>query len=166
MTAGKSQTAEAAGLFYYLNRTGYNGLCRFNRSGHFNVPFGRHPTLTYKYDFRDYVEVFAGWQFSNLHFNELELADDDFVYADPPYDVEFTKYSKDGFDWNDQLATAEWLSKHKGPVILSNQATKRIVQEYKRLGFSVRTLDAPRKISCTGDRKPAVEVLAIRNLPV
>ncbi len=166
LTAGKSQTAEAAGLFYYLNRTGYNGLCRFNRSGHFNVPFGRHPTLTYKYDFRDYVEVFAGWEFSNLHFNELELADDDFVYADPPYDVEFTKYSKDGFDWNDQLATAEWLSRHKGPVILSNQATTRIVQEYKRLGFSVRTLDAPRKISCTGDRKPAVEVLAIRNLPV
>ena len=25
---------------------------------------------------------------------------------------------------------------------------------------------APRKISCTGDRSPAVEVLAIRNLPV
>ena len=99
-------------------------------------------------------------------FSELELADDDFVYADPPYDVEFTKYSKEGFGWDDQLATAEWLSRHKGPVILSNQATKRIVQEYKRLGFTVRTLDAPRKISCTGDRKPAVEVLAIRNLPV
>ena len=110
--------------------------------------------------------MFAEWEFSNRHFSELELTDDDFVYADPPYDVEFTKYSKDGFDWNDQVATAEWLSKHKGPVILSNQATKRIIAEYKRLGFTVRTLDAPRKISCTGDRRPAVEVLAIRNLPV
>ena len=36
-------TAEAAALFYYLNRTGYNGLCRFNSSGGFNVPFGRKP---------------------------------------------------------------------------------------------------------------------------
>jgi DNA adenine methylase len=165
LTAGQQQSAEAAGLFYYLNRTGYNGLCRFNRSGHFNVPFGRHPRLNYKYDFTEFRAVFAGWTFLNRHFREVPLEAADFVYADPPYDVEFTKYSKDGFSWEDQLDAAEWLSKHQGPVILSNQATKRIVDEYKRLGFVIRTLDAPRKISCTGDRSPAVEVLAIRNLP-
>ena len=39
---GRESSAEAAALFYYLNRTGYNGLCRFNRQGRFNVPFGRH----------------------------------------------------------------------------------------------------------------------------
>ena len=60
----------------------------------------------------------------------------------------------------------QWLSKHKGPVILSNQATKRIKDEYTRLGFALKEFEAPRKISCTGDRRPAVEVLAIRNLPV
>ena len=163
---GQSNTAEAAGLFYYLNRTGYNGLCRFNASGGFNVPFGRHPKITYRYEFPEYVEAFRNWTFSNLHFSELKLKKDDFVYADPPYDVEFTKYSKGGFSWDDQLAAAEWLSKHEGPVILSNQATKRIKDEYKRLGFKVRELDAPRKISCTGDRRPAVEVLAMRNLPI
>src|SRR2546422_10694311 len=32
LRAGKGRTKEAASLFYYLNRTGYNGLCRFNRS--------------------------------------------------------------------------------------------------------------------------------------
>jgi DNA adenine methylase len=165
LTAGKQDTPEAAGLFYYLNRTGYNGLCRFNRSGRFNVPFGQHPTLNYKYDFTEFKAVFADWTFMNTHFKQVPLEPTDFVYADPPYDVEFTKYSKDGFSWDDQLEAAEWLSKHEGPVILSNQATKRIMDEYKRLGFTVRTLDAPRKISCTGDRSPAVEVLAIRNLP-
>jgi DNA adenine methylase len=166
LAAGDHQTEEAAGLFYYLNRTGYNGLCRFNRGGGFNVPFGRHPSLTYKTDFTEYVDVFAEWEFTNVHFSQLKLESDDFVYADPPYDVEFTKYSKDGFNWDDQLAAAEWLSKHKGPVILSNQATRRIKDAYKRLGFSIQELHAPRKISCTGDRKPAVEVLAIRNLPL
>lgn len=165
LTAGKQDTPEAAGLFYYLNRTGYNGLCRFNRSGRFNVPFGQHPTLNYKYDFTEFKAVFADWTFMNTHFKQVPIEPTDFVYADPPYDVEFTKYSKDGFSWQDQLEAAEWLSKHEGPVILSNQATKRIMDEYKRLGFAVRTLDAPRKISCTGDRSPAVEVLAIRNLP-
>jgi len=162
---GAEKSIEAAGLFYYLNRTGYNGLCRFNSSGEFNVPFGRHPQITYKYDFSEYVEVFKRWQFRNVHFSELKLDAEDFVYADPPYDVEFTKYSKGGFSWKEQVETAEWLSKHNGPVILSNQATDRIMKEYRRLGYAVRTLDAPRKISCTGDRSPAVEVLAIRNLP-
>ena len=165
LTGGKQNSAEAAGLFYYLNRTGYNGLCRFNRSGHFNVPFGQHPKLNYKYHFTEFKTVFADWAFSNRHFKDVSLEPTDFVYADPPYDVEFTKYSKDGFSWDDQLEAAEWLSKHRGPVILSNQATKRIVAEYRRLGFVIRRLDAPRKISCTGDRSPAVEVLAIRNLP-
>ena len=61
--------------------------------------------------------------------------------------MEFTGYSKDGFSWDDQLATAEWLSKHPGPVILSNQATERIEAEYKRLGFTLLRLEAPRKIS-------------------
>ena len=29
-------------LFLYMNRHGYNGLCRYNQSGGFNVPFGRY----------------------------------------------------------------------------------------------------------------------------
>ena len=105
-------------------------------------------------------------EYRQLEEQKEKLEPSDFVYADPPYDVEITKYSKDGFTWDDQLATAEWLSKHKGPVILSNQATTRILNEYKRLGFALKTFEAPRKISCTGDRSPATEVLAIRNLPV
>src|SRR5699024_10998279 len=36
LRAGEGDGAEAAGLFYFLNRTGYNGLCRFNRAGRFN----------------------------------------------------------------------------------------------------------------------------------
>jgi len=167
LSHGKPDSAEAAALFYYLNRTGYNGLCRFNRDGGFNVPFGRHSKLNYKYDFTEYQAVFADWTFTNTHFRDVPLEPADFVYADPPYDVEFTKYSKDGFSWDDQVEAAEWLAKHPGPVILSNQATKRIKDEYRRLGFTLITFDtAPRRISCTGDRRPAIEVLAIRNLPV
>lgn len=33
-------------LFLYLNRFGYNGLCRYNLRGEFNVPFGRYKNLT------------------------------------------------------------------------------------------------------------------------
>lgn len=164
LEAGQDESAEAAALFYYLNRTGYNGLCRFNRSGGFNVPFGRYARLAYKSEFLEYRPVFKGWKFTNNHFLDVALAPEDFVYADPPYDVEFTNYSKDGFTWDDQVQAAEWLSKHPGPVVLSNQATKRILELYADLGYERILLEAPRRISCTGDRTPAPEVLAIRNL--
>lgn len=160
---GKAASREAAALFYYLNRTGYNGLCRFNRKGGFNVPFGRYTSITYTRDFTPYCECFSDWDFVNSDFEAVPLAPDDFVYADPPYDVEFTSYAKEGFGWEDQVRTVEWLAKHPGPVVLSNQATERIVKLYKRLGFRLTFLQAPRMISCTGDRTPAREVLAIKN---
>jgi len=158
------ETVEAACLFYYLNRTGYNGLCRVNASGRFNVPYGQYKTITYRKDFLEFKGVFANWEFTSSDFEQVPLQPDDFVYADPPYDVEFTAYSKGGFGWRDQERTARWLARHDGPVILSNQATKRIKELYGDLGYQLRFLEAPRRISCTGDRTPAQEVLAIRNL--
>ena len=109
--------------------------------------------------------AFAHWKFTNVHFEKIALQPDDFVYADPPYDVEFRQYSKGGFGWEEQEHTAYWLAQHHGPVILSNQATPRIGKLYRQLGCGLRFLQAPRKISCNGDRTPAKEVLAIRNLP-
>jgi len=163
---GKAAGKEAASLFYYLNRTGYNGLCRFNSKDEFNVPFGRYKTITYKTDFTEYVSAFAQWDFTHVGFDKLPLETNDFIYADPPYDVPFTQYSKENFDWNDQVRLAERLARHRGPVVLSNQATARIQHLYKDLGYKVAILRAPRMISCTGDRTPAQEVLATRNLSV
>ncbi|HXJ57763.1 MAG TPA: Dam family site-specific DNA-(adenine-N6)-methyltransferase, partial [Verrucomicrobiae bacterium] len=48
---GRSDSQEAAELFYYLNRTGFNGLCRFNQDGEFNVPFGSYERINYTFDF-------------------------------------------------------------------------------------------------------------------
>ena len=158
-----ADSKEAASIFYYLNRTCYNGLCRFNSKGEFNVPFGRYKKLIYKTDFTEYASAFAQWDFTCVDFEKLSLRHDDFVYADPPYDVQFTSYSKENFDWDDQVRLAEWLARHPGPVVLSNQATDRIRKLYEDLGYTVRTLTAPRMINSTGDRTPANEVLAIRN---
>jgi DNA adenine methylase len=164
LSQDQARSAEAAALFYYLNRTGYNGLCRFNQQGQFNVPFGRYKRITYSTDFTPYRKIFAGWDFVSADFAAIPLEPDDFVYADPPYDVEFTSYAKEGFGWEDQVRAAERLARHRGPVVLSNQATKRIVKLYKSLGFTLQFLSAPRMISCTGDRTPAREVLALKNV--
>ena len=161
---GGAESKEAAALFYYLNRTCYNGLCRFNSSGAFNVPFGRYKRINYERDFGDYCRILSTWNFSVGDFEHIPIEAGDFLYADPPYDVEFRSYSKEGFNWDDQIRLAEWLAKHRGPTVLSNQATDRILRLYKKLGFRLRLVDAPRMINCTGDRSPAREVLATRDI--
>jgi DNA adenine methylase len=161
---GQHESREAAALFYYLNRTGYNGLCRFNSHGEFNVPLGRYTRIAYITDFNAYRSLLASWEFCLGDFEGLPIVPDDFIYADPPYDVEFTKYAKEGFGWEDQVRTARWLARHQGPVVLVNQATKRICALYRDLGFRIEFVSAPRRISCSGDRTPAREVVALRNL--
>src|SRR6266705_3986769 len=106
----------------------------------------------------DLRQAFARWDFISMDFDKVPIEKGDFVYADPPYDVEFTQYSKEGFGWDDQVRLVDSLSAHSGPVVLSNQATGRIVRLYEAAGFKLLFVQAPRRISCTGDRTPAREV--------
>lgn len=161
---GGAASAEAAQLFYFLNRTGYNGLCRFNSQGDYNVPFGRYQSIAYRTDFEAHRQLFQGWKFQAVDFQRIDLQPGDFVYADPPYVDSFDDYSAGGFSWHDQRRTAEWLAAHDGPVVLTNQATPRIEALYLGLGYDLTFLDAPRRISRTGDRTPSREILATRNL--
>ncbi|MFY9447745.1 MAG: Dam family site-specific DNA-(adenine-N6)-methyltransferase [Dethiobacteria bacterium] len=161
---GKEASPEAAMLFYYLNRTGYNGLCRFNRKGEFNVPFGRYKKINYVEDFSPYAAVLKKWTLLCGDFEKIPLHPEDFIYADPPYDVEFRQYAQTGFEWEDQVRLARWLARHPGPVLASNQATDRIVKLYRELGFMIKFLNGPRMISCTGDRTPAREILALKGI--
>ena len=164
IASGGSDSPEAAALFYFLNRTGFNGLCRFNRSGEFNVPFGRYDRIAYRRDFLRYRDTLADWVFTSTDIEAVPFDPGDFVYADPPYDVAFTHYARGAFGWKDQERTAVRLASHPGPVILVNQATPRIEKLYRKLGYAVKFVSGPRRISCKGDRTPAREILASRNL--
>jgi DNA adenine methylase len=166
LAEGRGRTREAASLFYFLNRTGYNGLCRFNRRGEFNVPYGRYTRIAYRRDFGPYRDALAGWAFRAGDFARVPLDADDFVYADPPYDVPFTAYARGGFTWADQVRAAQRFARHPGPVVLVNQATARITDLYGACGFELEFLHAPRRISCSGDRTPVLEVIATRNLHI
>lgn len=156
---------EAALLFYYLNRTGFNGLCRFNRKGEYNVPFGRYKTITYRQNFADYQATMEGWTFPVGDFGRLQPPANAFVYADPPYvATEFTAYDGNPFTWADQMRLLTFLVRHPGPVVASNRADPALVDCYRAAGFNVQQLEAPRRISCTGDRSPVLEMLASRNI--
>lgn len=157
---------QAAALFYYMNRTGFNGLCRFNKKGKYNVPMGRYKTINYKQDFSEYAPIFKNWEFTSGNFADMTIQSNDFIYADPPYDKTFTQYAGNVFDWAEQERLALWLVKQNVPVIASNAATVNIIELYGDLGFKLDFLKVRRKISCDGNREFVQEMLAtINQLP-
>lgn len=161
---GDADSHLGASLFYYLNRTGYNGLIRFNKSGLYNVPFGRYKQINYKREFPEIKERVSGWKFLCGDYSKVRINKSDFVYLDPPYDVEFTGYSGNKFDWAEQVRVVEHYKKYSCPIVISNQATERIKKLYEEYGYKVILIDAPRRISCDGNREQAQEVLAVRNM--
>lgn len=166
ISTGERETREAASLFYYLNRTAFNGLCRFNASGQFNVPYGRYASIGYRYHFPEHRAALRPWRLQNGDFTELVVDDEsDWLYVDPPYDVAFTGYAEEGFRWRDQERLLNWLSLFSCPVILSNQATERIIALYHAADYRVYRIPVRRKINSAGDKRgPVDEVLAFRGL--
>ena len=157
-----------AKAFYYLNRTCFNGLCRFNLKGEFNVGWGKYKDPILNHDFSIYKEVFKNWEFFNSPYSDtlaktFDLNRSFFIYADPPYDAGFTSYSG-SFTWDDQVKLATALAELNCPVVISNKATDRVLDLYTSLGFHNEIISVRRRISCNGDRTPVDEVLASKNM--
>ena len=79
--------------FYFLMKTGFNGVYRENSKGHFNVPFGRKEKIIIDEKYLMNVsKMIRKVRFYNLPFevfldkmNKKGILDDSFVYCDPPY---------------------------------------------------------------------------------
>ncbi|WP_279026859.1 Dam family site-specific DNA-(adenine-N6)-methyltransferase [Gibbsiella quercinecans] len=159
-----------ASLFLYLNRHCFNGLCRYNRAGDFNVPYGRYKKPYFPEDeIRAFAEKAKRATFICADFHEtLRLVrSGDVVYCDPPYLPEkgkdaFTKYHSGEFGKREHLSlavNARRIGQSGIPVVISNSIRAAEINLYH--GFDVAVIDAPRSIGASGDSaKTAREVLA------
>lgn len=160
-----------AALFLYLNRHGYNGLCRYNRKGQFNVPFGQFSRVLFPekamamfYE-KSQRAVFSTHDYAEC-LNKAETGD--IIYCDPPYvpltlTAKFTQYTSKSFLRTDQetLATLAQETALRGiPVLISNHATPTTLALYQRA--EITQFSVPRFISRnTAKRVPAEELLAL-----
>lgn len=157
------KTLEIAQIFWRLNRWGFNGLCRFNQAGLYNVPYGDNKSPKVR-DLSSYHHLIKNWTFHLGDFEELEIKEGDFLFCDPPYDAAFQQYSGISFDFNEQQRLVSWLSLQDKPTILMNHATPRIIELYRDFGYTLISLKAPRVISCRAEsRKDREEILAFKN---
>jgi len=162
-----------AALFLYLNKHGYNGLCRYNSSGGFNVPFGKYKKVSFPEKYLlEFTEKCTGTTFVVQDFEaSFAMAKlGDVIYCDPPYvplnaSNSSFRYVEKIFSLAQQekLAQLAEISADKGiPVLISNHLTdftSEIYKNAKLTKFSVQ-----RSISCKGDkREKAKEVLALFN---
>lgn len=99
-------------LYYYINKTAYSGMIRYNARGEFNVPFGRYKHLNTKSVTLLHSKLLQQAQIYNTDYKDIfDMCEpDDFVFLDPPYDCTFSDYGnekyKEGFneDSHRQLA--------------------------------------------------------------
>jgi DNA adenine methylase len=158
-------------LFVYLNRHCFNGLCRYNSKGGFNVPFGRYSKPAIPED-----DMFSFYQKSeNAIFEVADFRETmkkakagDVIYCDPPYvplsaTSSFTSYAKGGFgieEQNDLAAMAKQLQSKGITVVISNHDTEYTNEVYKPaeiIKFNVQRFIS----SDTKNRNAVGELLAI-----
>lgn len=165
-----SDTQLKSALFIYLNRHCFNGLCRYNSKGKFNVPFGNYSKPYFPEKEMVYFleksnkAVFEISDFSNTMESTII---GDVVYCDPPYvpisnTANFTTYSSGGFDISQQekLVSFSISLKERGiPVVISNHSTEWTLEHYK--DGTIVEFEVQRNISCKGDSRNKVKELLV-----
>lgn len=162
-----------AAIFIYLNKHGFNGLCRYNSNGFFNVAFGKYtkpffPKNEMLYFYKKISSSSVEIKVSDFRETMLDAKYGDVIYCDPPYvsssdAAGYSGYTKGGFTIRDQENLAEMAIslQQKGiPVIISNHDTPYTRELYK--SAIIESFDVQRSISGKIEhRNKARELIAI-----
>lgn len=167
-------------LFFFLNRTCFNGLYRVNKKGLFNVPFGKYvnPTICDPNTIRRDSELLQRVEILNGDFEvTFDYAHDNTLfYFDPPYrplsnTSSFNDYTKDDFNDNAQIRLKEYCDKihragHK--FMLSNSDCKGRNKEdnfFDNLysSYQIERLVASRSINSNPHKRGKLTEILVHN---
>lgn len=160
-----------AARFIYLNKTCFNGLCRYNAKGQFNTPFGayKNPKI---YDEMLILNAHYALQNAVILNEDFEFVRDlakkgDFVYFDPPYfplnsTSNFTSYTQNFLESEQIRLYALFcdLNSRGVKLLQSNSSADFIKNLYKN--FQIQAIQAKRAINCKGDKRGTVSEFIIK----
>ncbi|MEF2577257.1 MAG: Dam family site-specific DNA-(adenine-N6)-methyltransferase [Bacteroidales bacterium] len=100
-------------IYYFINKTSYSGMIRYNSKGEFNVPFGRYKRINTELVTKQHSQLLQSTEIFNGDYKAIfDMAtEDDFMFLDPPYDCVFSDYGneeyKGGFNDECHIKLAE-----------------------------------------------------------
>lgn len=133
-----------ATVYYFLNKTAYSGMIRYNRNGKFNVPYGRYAHFnTSLFNYEQYEALKRAYIANESYEKSFNLATDkDFLFLDPPYDTNFSDYGNKEFTGDfkedDQHKLAEDFKNLSAPalmIISSTPLTQELYHSYIKVKY-------------------------------
>lgn len=100
-------------VYFFINKTAYSGMIRYNNNGEYNVPFGRYPNFNTQLVTEQHSRLLQGAELYSLDYKSIfDMASvNDFIFLDPPYDCVFNDYGNidmmNGFDEAEHRRLAE-----------------------------------------------------------
>jgi DNA adenine methylase len=140
--------------FYYQRKTCFRGMLRYNKSGKFNIPFGRYKSINFD-DLKNksYEDLLSRTAILNKDFDyvfENYNSENNFMFLDPPYDSEFTDYGYCQFGKDEQIRLAELFKTTKIKCLMVIGKTKFIEELYA--GYIVTEYDKKYKFKLYDNR--------------
>ncbi len=126
-------------LYFFINKTAYSGMIRYNAKGEFNVPYGRYAHLNTSLVTKAHSNLLAKAEIYHLDYSEIfkMVSDDDFMFLDPPYDCIFSDYGnveyKDGFSENNHIELANLYKQLKCKALMvigRAPLTEKLYEDY------------------------------------
>jgi len=163
-----------AAIFYFVREFCYAAMFRYNRRGEFNVPYGGiqynrkdfHKKISAMRS-KPYQEHFLKTRLFSLDFEEFleaqQPSTDDFVFVDPPYDSDFSTYTKNLFGREDQIRLADYLLRCPARFMLVIKNTEFINELYSDKGLRIDAFDKRYTVSFQNRNDKNAEHLLIMN---
>lgn len=171
----KNINAYHTSLFFFIRNLSYSGMFRYNKNNEFNVPYGG-----ISYNKKDLNKKITYFKSNDLlkHLNKTTIynedfedffkksspKENDFIFLDPPYDSEFSKYANNEFDKNDQERLANYLineCKANWMVVIKN--TDFIYNLYNKENIFINSFDKAYAVNFKNRNDRTVKHLMITN---
>ena len=161
--------------WFIMRELSYSSMFRYSKNGEFNVPYGGM-----SYNSKSFSEkisrinqaknsdFFINTDINNMDFVKLfekydYFNENDFIFLDPPYDSEFSKYNADSdFSKNDQVKLRDCLLKTPANIMVVIKNTDFIQQLYSE-SFNIKAFDKKYNVNMRNRNEKNVTHLLITN---